>query len=105
MAIFTIGYGSRRFADSVSLLKEQHIAFIVDVRRFPRSTVLEYNRENLEVKLPQFGISYIFMGDILGGFRRGGYRKHTVVIARRSRSNLKRQHEQAPLTSGLLTND
>jgi len=45
-------------------LKEQHIAFIVDVRRFPRSTVPEYNRENLETKLPQFGISYIFMGDI-----------------------------------------
>ena len=39
MAIFTIGYGSRRFADSASLLKEQHIALVVDVRRFPRSTV------------------------------------------------------------------
>ena len=39
MAIFTIGYGSRRFADLASLLKEQHIAFIVDVRRFLKSTM------------------------------------------------------------------
>jgi len=39
MAISTIGYGSRRFADLASLLKEQHIIFIVDVRRFPKSTM------------------------------------------------------------------
>jgi len=39
MAIFTIGYGGRRFADLVSFLKEHNIAFVVDVRRFPKSKV------------------------------------------------------------------
>lgn len=55
--------------------------------------------------MPEFGISYVSMGDTLGGFRQGGYRKHVVVIARHSRSNLRNWHKQAPLTSGLLTNE
>ncbi len=76
MAIFTIGYGGRKFANFISLLKEHNIAFLVDVRRFPKSKVPEYNKESLEAKLPWFGISYIFLGDTLGGFRRGGYPKY-----------------------------
>jgi len=52
MAIFITGYEGRKFADLVSLLKEHNVAFIIDVRRFPQSTVPEYNKENLEAKLP-----------------------------------------------------
>ena len=76
MAIFTIGYGGRKFADFVALLQESGVSLVVDVRRFPRSKTPEYKKESLEAKLPQFGISYIWMGDILGGFRRGGYPKY-----------------------------
>ena len=76
MAIFTIGYGGRKFADFIALLQEHGIALVVDVRRFPKSKALEYNKESLEAKLPQFGISYIWMGDTLGGLRRGGYPKY-----------------------------
>ena len=76
MAIFTIGYGGRRFADFISLLQQHNIALVVDVRRFPKSTLPEYNKESLETELPQFGISYISMSNTLGGFRKGGYSKH-----------------------------
>ena len=76
MAIFTIGYGGRKFADFVALLQESGVSLVVDVRRFPRSKTPEYKKESLEAKLPQFGISYIWMGDTLGGFRRGGYPKY-----------------------------
>ncbi|TET42145.1 MAG: DUF488 domain-containing protein [Dehalococcoidia bacterium] len=76
MSIFTIGYGGRRFTDFVALLQRHDIAFVADIRRFPKSTVPEYNRESLEAKLPEFGISYVSMGDTLGGFRQGGYRKY-----------------------------
>ena len=76
MSIFTIGYGGRKFADFVANLQQHGIALVVDVRRFPRSKTPEYKKESLEAKLPQFGISYIWMGDILGGFRRGGYPKY-----------------------------
>jgi uncharacterized protein (DUF488 family) len=76
MSIFTIGYGGRKFADFVAHLQQHGIALVVDVRRFPRSKAPEYKKESLEAKLPPFGISYIWMGDTLGGFRRGGYPKY-----------------------------
>lgn len=76
MAIFTIGYGGRRFGDFVALLQQHGIALVVDIRRFPRSKAPEYGKKSLEAKLAQFGISYTWMGDTLGGFRRGGYPKY-----------------------------
>jgi len=76
MAVFTIGYGGRRFDDFVALLQQHGISLVVDIRRFPRSKMPEYNKESIEAKLPQFGISYIWMGETLGGLRRDGYPKY-----------------------------
>jgi len=76
MAVFTIGYGGRRFDDFVALLQQHGISLVVDIRRFPRSKMPEYNKESIEAKLPQFGISYIWIGETLGGLRRGGYPKY-----------------------------
>ena len=76
MAIFTIGYGGRIFANFVALLQQHGVSLVVDVRRFPRSKAAEYEKESLEAKLPEFGIGYIWMGDTLGGFRKGGYPKY-----------------------------
>jgi len=81
MAVFTIGYGGRRFGDFVALLQQHGISLIVDIRRFPRSKMPEYSKESLEAKLPQFGISYIWMGQTLGGLRRGGYPKYMETDA------------------------
>ncbi len=67
---------SRRVSNVDMLLQQHNIALVVDIRRFPKSTVPEYNKESLEVKLLQSGIGYIPMGDTLGGFRKGGYPKH-----------------------------
>ena len=52
------------------------IASTADIRRFPRSTVPEYNKESLEEELLEFGIVYVLVGDTLGGFRQGGYPEH-----------------------------
>jgi uncharacterized protein (DUF488 family) len=76
MAVFTIGYGGRRFDDFVALLQQHGISLVVDIRHFPRSKMPEYNKESIEAKLPQFGISYIWMGETLGGLRWGGYPKY-----------------------------
>jgi len=69
--IYTLGYGGRRFEDFLSLLKRHGINLVVDVRRFPKSKYSEYVKENLEQALSERGIRYVFMGDTLGGFRRG----------------------------------
>jgi len=80
--VYTIGYGNRKFEGFISLLKKHGINIVVDVRRFPRSMYPEYIKENLEKELPKFGIKYVFMGDTLGGFRRG-YEKHMETEAYR----------------------
>ena len=59
--VYTVGYGNRKFEDFISLLKKYGINMVVDVRRFPKSKYPEYVN--------------VFMGDTLGGFRRG-YEKH-----------------------------
>lgn len=74
--LYTIGYGNRKFPDFLQLLKEYGINVLVDVRRFPTSKFPEYVRENLEGELPKLGIRYVYIGDGLGGFRRGGYESH-----------------------------
>lgn len=59
------------------LLKAYGVSVLVDVRRFPGSKKLPYfNRENLEAALPREGVRYLWLGESLGGFRKGGYREH-----------------------------
>ena len=74
--LYTMGYGNRKFEDFISLLKIHNIEIVVDVRRFPKSKYPEYVKESLERELPRLGIRYVFMGDTLGGFRRG-YQEYT----------------------------
>jgi len=78
--IHTIGYGNRKLNDFISILKNYGISILVDVRRYPRSKNPEYNREELERELLKHGIRYIFMGEQLGGFRRG-YQKYMKTKA------------------------
>ena len=77
--IYALGYGNwKSLQDFVNHLKTHEISVLVDVRRFPTSKNPEFKRENLEVELPKFGIRYVCMGETLGGFRKGGYKKYTV---------------------------
>lgn len=76
MAIFTVGYSGRKLDKLISLFGQYRIDLVADVRRFPKSANLDYNRENLERCLPDVGVDYVYMGDSLGGLRRGGYLRH-----------------------------
>ena len=75
--IYSIGHSNREWDVFLGLLKEYGIKVIVDVRRFPTSKkVPHFKRENLEKNLPENGLKYKWMGDVLGGFRKGGYRAY-----------------------------
>lgn len=51
---------------------------VADVRRFPGSRKHPwFCREELEDSLKDNGIAYIWLGEKLGGFRKGGYEAHT----------------------------
>ena len=64
-----------------SLLKEHNITLVVDIRRIPKSSATQYSKENLELHLPEAGINYVFLGELLGGFRKGGYTRHMQMDA------------------------
>lgn len=67
-ALYTIGHGSRKGEDFISLLKTFEIEYLVDVRSLPYSRFHpQFNQKALQLALQENSIQYIFMGDELGG--------------------------------------
>jgi uncharacterized protein (DUF488 family) len=68
--IFTIGHSTRDLADFSRVLQAHHIELLEDIRAFPVSRRYpHFNRESLELWLPEIGCDYAWEKD-LGG-RRG----------------------------------
>jgi uncharacterized protein (DUF488 family) len=74
MEIWTIGHSTRSLDELVSLLTQNNIRILVDVRHYPGSRKNpQFNRDNLSLELPRSNIEYRWLGKELGGFRKGGY--------------------------------
>ncbi|MDX1576343.1 MAG: DUF488 domain-containing protein [Kiloniellales bacterium] len=70
MEVYTIGHSTRSQDELIALLKEAGVAFLVDVRSYPRSrTNPQFNADVLAAALERAGIGYRHM-KALGG-RRG----------------------------------
>jgi len=68
-AIFTIGHSARSLDSFISLLQENGITLLVDVRTIPRSRHNpQFNEESLPAPLKKAGIRYLHMPE-LGGLR------------------------------------
>lgn len=77
IVVYTIGHSNRGLGEFVEILCKYRIQVIIDVRRFPVSTKYPwFNREVLEDKLKCEDIEYVWLGDLLGGYRKGGYEKY-----------------------------
>ncbi|MFQ5761887.1 MAG: DUF488 family protein, partial [Candidatus Bathyarchaeia archaeon] len=76
LLIYTVGHSNRDIAAFLELLKEFRVNLLVDIRRFPTSKWEWFRRENLHNALEDEGIRYEYFGDMLGGFRKGGYPQH-----------------------------
>ncbi len=76
MKIYTIGTSNRSIEEFIDLLKNYKIESVVDVRRFPTSKFSHFKKENLEKYLADKGIKYIYLGDLLGGYRKESYEKY-----------------------------
>lgn len=67
-SVFTIGYGNRPVADFLAALSRRRIQYLIDVRSSPRSKYRpEFSANELRTLLKQSDISYVPMGDSLGG--------------------------------------
>lgn len=66
--LYTIGHGTRKQEVFLELLQRYGIKYLVDVRSRPYSHFNpQFNRERLKEYLAQNDITYVFMGDTLGG--------------------------------------
>jgi uncharacterized protein (DUF488 family) len=75
--IYTLGTSTRSLEDFFSILKAFGIKGIADVRRFPRSRRFShFNRERIEEESREQNLYYHWLGELLGGFRKGGYENY-----------------------------
>jgi uncharacterized protein (DUF488 family) len=68
ITIHTLGHSNHTPATFLRLLKLHSITAVADVRSSPYSRFApQFNRDSLEAILPKDGITYVFLGDQLGG--------------------------------------
>lgn len=68
--IWTIGHSTRTLEELVEMLRSFQIEIVVDIRSFPGSRKFpQFNKENLEISLPENGIEYVHLKK-LGGRRK-----------------------------------
>jgi len=68
--IYTLGHSTRGLAEFSAVLQAHEISLLVDIRAFPMSKRHpQFNREQLELWLPEIGLGYRWMKE-LGGRRR-----------------------------------
>ena len=77
--IYTLGTSTRTLEEFIDLLSGYDVEVVVDVRRFPSSRFEHFCREKLEGLLQEVGIDDVYMGEELGGYRRGGYQNFTAT--------------------------
>jgi uncharacterized protein (DUF488 family) len=66
--IYTIGYGNRSIENFIKLLQAYNIKYLVDIRSQPYSRYSPtFSQDALKLRLKQQQISYVYMGDALGG--------------------------------------
>lgn len=71
--LYTIGHSTRDLADFSRVLQAHELQVLVDIRAFPMSRRHpQYNREALELWLPEIGLEYRWMEGL------GGRRKKTL---------------------------
>lgn len=75
MRIYTLGTANRTKEEFLKILDKYRIKAIFDVRRFPTSHFEHFKRENLIKICEENKITYTYLGNELGGFRKGGYLK------------------------------
>lgn len=72
--VYTVGSSNREAREFAELLNTYSIKQVVDVRRFPKSRFAHFEQDNLRNLLSHQEIDYTFLGEQLGGYRKGGYK-------------------------------
>jgi uncharacterized protein (DUF488 family) len=66
--LLTLGYGKRSIEETIVLLEQHDIAFLVDLRSAPYSRYHpDFSHDALRGHLSAHGMTYLYMGEELGG--------------------------------------
>ena len=79
--VYTLGTSTRSPQEFIDLLSSHGVEVVVDVRKFPSSRFEHFHRGKLASLLSESGIDYVYMGEELGGYRRGGYQNFTAHLS------------------------
>ena len=71
--LFSLGTSNRSFEEFLNILKKFAIQRVIDIRRFPTSRFPHFKKDILENLLKKENIEYVYLGELLGGYRRQGY--------------------------------
>lgn len=81
MEVFTIGHSNHSAEKFTALLKQHGITMLIDVRSKPRSRMPHFNRDALLHLVRSVGLTYLYGGNVLGGFSTYGV-KTPLFIAK-----------------------
>ena len=81
--IYSLGTSTRSLDEFISLLRTHGVEAVADVRSFPTSRFDHFRRDTFEKGLREHGFSYFYLGNELGGYRRGGYERYRATSAYR----------------------
>jgi uncharacterized protein (DUF488 family) len=71
--LLTVGHSNHTVERLLSLLAEHRVQVLVDVRSAPYARyATQFNREQLQPAVTAAGLTYLFMGEELGGRQLGG---------------------------------
>ena len=70
--IYTIGHSSHSWEIFRELIEQSGLDCVVDVRNSPTSRWRHFSRHELRARLNQIGVSYLYLGDQLGGHPASG---------------------------------
>lgn len=80
--IFTLGTSTRSMEEFIAILEARGITRVCDVRSFPGSRRYpHFSREAFAASLREAGFEYAWLGERLGGYRKGGYEEHMRTAA------------------------
>jgi uncharacterized protein (DUF488 family) len=79
--LWSIGSSTLAIEEFIALLKAYGIEQLADVRHYPASRFEHFRKANLAGSLEAAGISYVWLGESLGGYRKGGYEAYMATEA------------------------
>jgi uncharacterized protein (DUF488 family) len=75
--LWTLGTSTRSIQEFMQVLKAYEVETVADVRHFPGSRRFpHFSQETLRESLVENGFHYAWLGETLGGYRKGGYEEH-----------------------------